>query len=201
MAPDVRQKAEKLLSKQGVLRTSDFEEAGIPRGLIPELVKRGALVRNARGVYTSLKVPTSEHHSLAQVSKITPTAVVCLLSALRFHELTTESPSEVWIALPPNSRTPAVEVPPIRALRFSGESLSRGVEEHVIDRVTVQIYSPAKTVADCFKFRNQIGKNLAIEALRDVWRKKRATADELWKCAEACRVHNVMRPYLESIVA
>ena|SRR6185436_18169546 len=116
-----------LLTKHWVLRTRDFEEAGIPRSLIPELVESGDLLKYARGIYTSLKAPASEHNSFAQVSKIAPNSVVCLLSALRYHELTTESPTEVWIALPPNSRTPRIEMPPIHILRFSGRAFSEGI--------------------------------------------------------------------------
>jgi predicted transcriptional regulator of viral defense system len=201
MPATVRNKAEKLLAARGVIKTHEFEEAGIPRTLLPELLNEGVLVRNARGVYTSLKAPGSAHNSLAQVATIAPGVVVCLLSALRFHELTTESPTEVWIALAPNSRTPSVELPPIHAVRFSASSFTEGIEEHMIDKVPVRIYSIAKTVADCFKFRNKIGKDVAIEALRDAWNQKRVTSDDLRRCAEACRMVNVMRPYLESIIS
>jgi predicted transcriptional regulator of viral defense system len=124
---------------------------------------------------------------------------VCLLSALRYHDLTTQAPFEVWMAIGAKAWQPRVDYPPLRIVRFSGESLEYGVEEHTVDRVAVRIYSPAKTIADCFKFRNKIGLDVALEALRDAWSKRVVTMDDLWRAAAATRMKNVMRPYLESI--
>lgn len=129
-----------------------------------------------------------------------PKGVVCLLSALRFHELTTQAPFEVWLAIGEKAWRPRIEYPPLRIMRFSPTTLSAGVEEHQIEGVAVQVYPPAKTVADCFKYRNKIGLDIAIEALRECWRSRRCTVDDLWHYAGICRVQNVMRPYLESIV-
>jgi len=123
-----------------------------------------------------------------------------LLSALRFHELTTQAPFEVWMAIDGKARAPKEEIIPLRIVRFSGKALTAGVESHSIDGVKIKVYNPAKTVADCFKYRNKIGLDVAVEALRDCWRKKSATADQLWHFAKVCRVANVMRPYLESVV-
>jgi predicted transcriptional regulator of viral defense system len=134
-----------------------------------------------------------------------PRGVICLLSALRFHGLTTQTPFEVWVALGHKahrpSRTRDDHMTPLRIVRFSGEALTKGVEEHKHEGVMVKIYSPAKTVADCFKYRNKIGVDVAIEALRDCWRQRRASADELWGYAKICRVANVMRPYMEVITS
>lgn len=140
-----------------------------------------------------------EHHTIAEACKRVPHGVVCLLSALRLHDLTTQLPHEVWIAVDRKARKPSVDYPPLRVVRFSGDALSQYVEERTIEGVEVAVYSPAKTVADCFKYRNKIGLDVAIESLRDCWRKKKATMDMIWKAAEVCRVGRVMRPYVESL--
>jgi predicted transcriptional regulator of viral defense system len=148
------------------------------------------------------RLPThelTEHHGLAEAAKVVPRGVVCLLSALRFHELTTQSPFEVWLAIDRKAHKPISSQAPLRIVRFSGEALSAGVEEHRIEGVRVKIYCPAKTVADCFKYRNKIGLDVAVEALRDCLRKRRVTIDEIWKYARICRVARVMRPYLEAL--
>jgi len=128
-----------------------------------------------------------------------PNAVFCLLTALAFHRLTTEMPHEVWIALPLKARTPAIDTPPIRVVRLSERPLTGGIETHVEHGVPLRVFSPAKTVADCFKFRSKVGVDVAIAALRDGWRQKRFTIDELWRFARVCRVAAVMRPYLEAL--
>lgn len=137
--------------------------------------------------------------TMAEASKRVPHGVVCLLSALRFHELTTQSPFEVWLAIGEKARLPKLDYPPLRTVRFSGDALAFGIEEHKAEGVDVRVYSPAKTVADCFKYRNKIGLDVAIEALRDCLRQRKATMDELWNAAKVCRMSKVMRPYLESI--
>ena len=126
--------------------------------------------------------------------------VVCLLSALRYHNLTTQSPAEVWLALSNTARAPKIDVVPLRIVRFSATALAMGIEEHVVEGVPVRVYDPAKTVVDCFKFRNKIGLEVALEALRAGWRERRFTMDQLWRYATICRMTNVMRPYLESLV-
>lgn len=136
---------------------------------------------------------------MAEAAKRVPHGVVCLLSALQFHELTSQAPFEVWLAIGEKARRPKVDYPPLRILRFSGAALERGIVTHAFENVTVNVYSPAKTVADCFKYRNKLGLDVALEALRDCWKKRRATMDELWQAAKICRVANVMRPYLESL--
>lgn len=143
--------------------------------------------------------PVSEHHSLTLAAKLVRRGVVCLPSALRFHGLTTQDPHEVWMAIDFKARKPSVESPVLRMVRFSGRSLAEGIKTHVNESVPVRIYSPAKTVADCFKYRNKIGMDVALEALRDALRKRKATIDEIHRFAKVCRVANVIRPYLESV--
>lgn len=189
-----------LAAEFAVLRTRDFERKGIPRQCLAHLVVAGIWERIGHGLYASVILPPGPHHSLLEVARQSPRAVVCLLSALRFHEVTTETPSEVWIALPRNARAPRMETVRIKAIRLSDGAFTEGIEECRIEGVSLKVYSVAKTVADCFKFRNQIGTNVALEALRDAWRSKKATADELWHHAKVCRVANIMRPYLEAVV-
>jgi predicted transcriptional regulator of viral defense system len=153
----------------------------------------------SRGLYSLPDPDVTEHRSTVEVSKKVPKGVVCLLSALRFHALTTQNPHQVWIAIGEKARRPKLEYPPLRVMRFSEATLKAGVNTHVVEGVRIRVFSPAKTVADCFKYRNKIGLDVALEALREVWRERRATSQELWKYAEICRVANVMRPYLESL--
>ncbi len=184
----------------GVLRPRDLQAAGIPGSYLARLAHRGLLTRIDRGLYTLPDADIGEHHSLAEAAKRVPRGIVCLLSALRYHGLTTQSPFEVWTAIGEKDRRPRTEGRALRIVRFSGDALQAGVETHVIDGVPVRIYSPAKTVADCFKYRNKIGVDVAIEALRDCVEQRRCTADELWRYARICRVSNVMRPYMESVM-
>jgi predicted transcriptional regulator of viral defense system len=181
------------------MRPRDLDGIGVERKHLAELVNEGVLVRSGRGLYVLADADVTEHHTLAETSKRVPHGVVCLLSALRYHELTTQNPSEVWLAIDRTARKPSVDYPPIRIVRFSGPALSEGVEERRIEKVPVRVYSPAKTVADCFKYRNKIGLDVALEALRETWRARKATMDDLWKYARVCRVANVMRPYMESL--
>jgi predicted transcriptional regulator of viral defense system len=162
-------------------------------------MRRGVLERSGRGLYRLAGAPVTEYHSLAEVGKRFPHSTVCLLSALAFHEITTQNPAEVWIALPPGSRMPREDGQRLRLMRFSGPALTAGREEHRIEGVTVGIYSPAKTVADCFKFRNKIGLDVALEALRECLRQRKATNREIHEFAKICRVARVMQPYMESL--
>ena len=188
-----------LARRAGVLRPRDLDAEGIPREYLRRLLDEGLLDRTGRGLYVVAGSKPTPNHTLAEVCKRVPHGVVCLLSALQFHELTTQAPFEVWLAIGEKARLPKVDYPPMRIVRFSGQALEFGVKEHRVEGVVVKVYSPAKTVADCFKYRNKIGLDVAMEALRDCWKKRRATMDELWSAAEVCRVANVMRPYLESL--
>jgi predicted transcriptional regulator of viral defense system len=189
----------KLVRKAGVLRPRDLDSYDIPRIYLSRLCTAGKLQRIGRGLYVLPESGATEHHSLAEVCKRIPKGVVCLLSALRFHDLTTQAPFEVWLAIGEKAWRPRLEYPPLRIVRFSRATLDAGVEEYQIEGVTVHVYSPAKTVADCFKYRNKIGLDVAIEALRECRRARRCTMDDLWHYADICRVRNVMRPYLESL--
>ena len=168
-------------------------------GYLWRLYRRGLLVRVARGLYSAPDADVTEHHSLAQAAKRVPRGVVCLLSALRFHGVTTQLPREVWIAIDMADRRPKADGLSLRVVRFTGQALTTGVEQHVVEGVTVRVYSIAKTVADCFKYRNKIGLDVAIEALRECMAERRATVDEIWQYAKVCRMTNVMRPYLEAL--
>lgn len=189
-----------LARKQGVVCSTDLKPRGIPREYLSRLHRQGVLERAGRGVYYLPDADLTEHHSLAEAARVVPRGVICLLSALQFHELTTQSPFEVWVALDRKAHRPAGDGAPLRIVRFSGGALTAGVEEHLIEGVLVRIYSPAKTVADCFKYRNKMGLDVALEALRDYLKSHRAGADDLWKYAKVCRVANVMRPYMEALV-
>jgi predicted transcriptional regulator of viral defense system len=187
-----------LVEQAGVLRPRDLDAHGIPRVYLSRLCERGLLQRVGRGLYVLPSADVSEHHTLAEACKRVPHGVVCLLSALRFHDLTTQAPFEVWLAIGSKVWRPQVDYPILRFVRFSARVLEAGVEKHSIDGVAVRVYNPAKTVADCFKYRNKIGLDVALEALHDCRRHRKCTNDELWYYAKICRVSNVMRPYMEA---
>jgi predicted transcriptional regulator of viral defense system len=189
----------RLLKKTPVLRSKDVAAIGISPAYLNKLYAEGVLDRPSRGLYVLKNTPPSEYRSLVEATRRIPRGVICLLSALQFHRLTTQAPFEVWIALDEKVDRPQVDSPPLRIVRFSGAALAYGIEEHSIEDLMVRIYSPAKTVADCFKYRNKIGVDVAIEALRDCLKQKKATVDEIWRAAQVCRVTNVIRPYLEAI--
>jgi predicted transcriptional regulator of viral defense system len=189
----------RLASERGAVRTRDLKGQRIPRTVLSRLLESGRLVQISRGLYTLPNHTRSEQHQLADVAVRSPQGVFCLLTALRFHELTTQSPHELWLAIPNKGHPPKLDYPPLRVVRFSGAALTQGVETHTLDGISVRVYSVAKTVADCFKYRNKIGLDVALVVLRESRREKRATNDELWHYAKICRVANVMRPYMESI--
>jgi len=188
-----------LARQKGLLRPSDLDEAGIPRVYLTRLTASGDMEKEGRGLYRLPDSQRSEHESLTIVAAKVPQAVFCLLTALQFHELTTQLPRQVWIAMPRGSHAPRIEYPPIRMIQFSGEAYSQGVEVHERDQVPLRVYGVAKTVADCFKHRSKIGLDVALEALKDARARKNLSTDELWHFAKLCRVANVMRPYLEAM--
>jgi len=183
----------------GIVRPRDIEGIGIPREYLLRLHAQGKLSRTGRGIYSLPDTVVTERHTYAEVAKRVPEAVLCLLSALAFHEITTQSPASVWIALGNGARKPAIESPSLRLIRLTDPSLSAGIEKQSVEGVTVRVYSAAKTVADCFKFRNKIGLDIAIEALKDCLRQKKATVNEIYRYAKICRVSNVIRPYMEAL--
>lgn len=199
MTTQLENRALRVIRRLGVVRAAELEAHGIPRGQLYRLVRKGLVERQARGIYVSTKHPITAEHTLAQVAKRVPGGVFCLLSALRFHELTTQAPAEVWIALPEKARRPKLDYPRLRVARFSGPAFTEGIETHRLEGVEVRVYSAAKTVADCFKYRNKVGVDVAVDALRDFGRRYRGHATELARYARICRVSRVMQPYLDAI--
>jgi predicted transcriptional regulator of viral defense system len=191
--------AERAAMRLGVFRARDFVMAGYPREYLRRLVAREQVRQISRGLYASASFEGNEHQTLVEVAKRVPAGVVCLVSALSFHQLGTQLPSKVWLALAIGANYPRIRDMPVRFCKFSQATYALGIEEHHLPGGTVRVYSPAKTVADCFKFRNKIGIDVAIEALSDCLRKRRAAVTQLNEFATACRVAKVMRPYLEAM--
>ena len=189
----------KQFKKKQFLRPRDLDALNISREYLNKLYTEGVLDRPSRGLYVLPDSEPSEHRTIVEACKLIPKGIVCLLTALRIHELTTQSPFEVWMAIGEKARRPKIDYPPLRIVRHSGQSLLYGIETRKVEGIKVSVYSPAKTVADCFKYRNKIGLDVAIEALRDCRHQKKATNDEIWRAAKICRMANVMRPYMESI--
>ena len=190
-----------LARKHPLLRARDLARAGLPTVALTRLVAAGRLERVGRGVYSLPNRAISENRSLAEVSIRVPRGVICLISALRVHDIGTQAPHEVWLAIPRHMLSPRFSQPALRVIRMSGPSLTEGVDRLKVDGVEVPVFNAAKTIADCFKFRNKIGLDVALEALREGWNKRKVTMDDLWRYAAVNRVANVMRPYLESIAA
>jgi predicted transcriptional regulator of viral defense system len=186
--------------KKELFRLSEALAAGVHPEYVRRLTRQGQLVRVGRGLYALPTLEPTEHHTLAAVAKRVPKGVFCLLTALRFHRLGTQNPSEVWVAVDRRAGLPRVDFTPVRTIRISGLALTGGIEEHDIEGVRVRVTTPARTVVDCFKFRHRIGVDVAVEALRDYRRLRKGTADELWRHAERLRLAKVMRPYWDSLV-
>jgi len=184
----------------GVLRTAEALRAGIHPVTLYAMRDARKIERLSRGVYRLINSPPLENPDLVIVAKRVPKGIICLISALAFHDLTTQIPHEIYLALPRGAEEPRLDFPPVRTFRFSGRSYSEGVETHRMDGATVRVYSPEKTLADCFKFRNKIGMDTVIEALRLYRERRRIKINELLHYAAICRVTNIMRPYLEAIL-
>lgn len=197
--PTAEEAVLKLARSRPLLRARDLEAQGIPTVALTRLVTAGKIERVARGLYSQPNRSISAHRSLAEASLRVPRGVICLLSALRVHEIGTQAPFEVWMAIPQRMVAPRLDQPTLRVVRMSEPALAEGVQTVVVDGVHVPVFNPAKTVADCFKYRNKIGLDVALEALHEGWRQKRFTMDELSRYATINRVANVMRPYLESL--
>lgn len=189
-----------LMRNQAVTKAREMVSVGIHPESIRRLLQRGIIVRTGRGLYMAANREPSQFQSIIEVSKRVPHGVICLLSALRFHELGTQSPREVWLTLPKGGRKPAMSYPRVRVFRVSGEAFETGVETRILDGVPVRIYGVAKTIADCFKFRSQVGMDVAIEALREAIRGRKCTMDDLIRSARICRVERIIRPYIEALV-
>lgn len=192
-------RARRLLREMGIARPRDLAGVGVTGTQLRRLVERGEVERVGRGLYALPGARRDERGDLAEIARRVPEGVVCLLSALRFHGLTTQNPLEVWLAIDRKAWRPRIDHPPLRVVYMSGPALSEGIEEHRIDSVPVRVYSAPKTVADCFKFRNKIGIDVAVEALRDFQRQHPKALDEVWRFGAIDRVSQVLRPYLESL--
>lgn len=200
-APTAEEAVLTLAHSRPLLRARDLKARGIPTIALTRLVAAGKIERVARGLYSQPSRAISAHRSLAEACLRVPRGVICLLSALRVHEIGTQAPFEVWMAIPQRMVAPRLDQPALRVIRMSGTALTEGIETIAVDGVRVPVFNPAKTVSDCFKYRNKIGLDVALEALHEGWRQKRFTMDELSRYATINRVANVMRPYLESLTA
>lgn len=189
----------KLAKEKKIIRYSDLVSEKIPTVYLNRQVKAGNLIKLGRGIYALPETEFDENQTLLEVSHLVPKGVFCLLSALRFHELTTQNPFEVWLAIDRNAAVPKIGSVQTRIFRMTGNSFSEGIKEHQVEGGTIKVYSPAKTVADCFKYRHKIGLDVAIEALRDGVKSKKATIDEIWYFAKINRVANIIMPYLSSL--
>ncbi len=190
-----------IASKQGTICAGDLAPHGIPREYLPRMAKKGLLQRMARGVYCLPDADITEHHDLVLVSTQVPHGIITLLSALAFHQIGTQNPHEVWVAVKARGHTPRFDYPPVRYHYYSGAAYELGIETHTIEGVDVKVYSVAKTVVDCFRLRNKVGLDVALEALKEGWQAKRFTADELLQLAKKCRIASVIQPHFEMLVA
>ena len=188
-----------LVRRAGYVRVRDLQTQGLHPEYLRRLVQEGELVRAERGLYVSSTASPTEYHSLAIVAARVPRGVVCLLTALRFHELGSQNPKAVWLAIDRRAGRPRLDYPPLRIVRFSAAALTRGVETHSIEGVAVRVTTPTRTVVDCFKYRNKIGLDVAVEALRALRSRRGFRPSELWSFANLQRVANVIRPYIEAV--
>ncbi len=188
----------RMVKKQGTVSAATLTKAGISSGILCYMANKGMLRRVSRGVYA---LPDYEpvHETFSSVALKIPNGVICLLSALQFHELTTQMPYETWVAIEKGSNYPRNLKIPVRIIQLTGENFSTGIQTFTEDGIKIKVYNPAKTVVDCFRFRNKIGTEVAVEALRDTLKQKKATSDEIWEYARRCRIARVMRPYMEAI--
>lgn len=196
-----RQQALSLLQARGMMRLREFDEAGITAATVSRLERDGAIVRLARGLYQLADVDLDQQHTLAEVAKLIPKGVVCLTSALAFHDLTDQLPARVWVALGKKDWRPRIAHPPVRIVRFPPELLATGVEHHPIEDVPVPVFGVAKTIADLFRYRRTVGEATVIEALRETLRQRKATPAEIARFAEQARVWKTMQPYLTTLTS
>ena len=196
-----RLRALDLLKARGMLRLKEFVAEGIGPETLARLVREEAVVRPARGLYQLPDTQVEVAHALAEAAVLVPKGVVCLTSALQYHELTLQMPSAVWMAIDRAAWRPKIDYPPIRFVRFTGSALTEGVERHRIESVDVPITAPARTIVDCFRYRTKVGLDVAMEGLREGLRGRRCKPDQLWRYARQARIWSIMRPYVEAIVS
>ena len=201
MSPTQSDRILDLAQRQRLLSAADLRAQGWSPQLLIKLEQGGRLQRITRGLYSLPDSQITEHQSLIEVCRRVPKAVICLLSALQFHEIGTQLPFEVWIALPEATQTPALDNPALRIARLRGAAYTEGIETVVEHGSTLRVYSVAKTITDCFKFRHKVGLDVALEALKDAWQRRKLNIDEVTHFAKINRVAKVMQPYLEAVVA
>ena len=188
-------------SLPATFRPRDLEARGIPRSRLQAWLRHGTVEQLARGIYQRVDADLGEHETIVMVAARVPNAVVCLLTALRIHGIGTQAPRKVWIAVDRKARKPRLDELPVHIVRFSGPMLTYAVETRTVQGVSFRVTSPARTVVDCFRYRNKIGLDVALEALRDTFDQRLATVGEIVRAAEVCRVRSVIRPYLETLAA
>ena len=195
-----RDKVKELLDQSPMITSAQSAIIGIDSKTLSRMTDDGEINRIARGLYTSADYIPGTYHSFIEACKVIDNGVICLLSAIAFHEIGTQNPSEIWMAIPRRSRKPQMKELPLRITQFTGDSYSKGMEQRTVDGAEIKVYNIPKTIADCFKYRNKIGLSVAIEALKDVIHSNRASIDDIIYYARICRVQEVIRPYMESIV-
>ena len=189
----------RLAKQKGILRLRDVQIQGVHPEYLRRLAARGELTHVGRGLYALPNAEITEYHALAEVAARVPDGVVCLLTALRFHGLGSQNPKKVWLAIDRKAARPRLKYPPLRIVRFRKAAMAQGVEERRVEGVRVMVTAPARTIVDCFKYRNKIGLDVALEALRAFRRRKDFKLDEIWTYATLQRVARVMKPYLEAL--
>lgn len=194
------QRVLKLFLKTTTIRASDLKEKDIPRSVLARMVSAGLLEKVSHGLYRQMNTQMSEKEEMVNIALRVPQAVFCLFTALQFHELTTQLPREIWIAMPQGSHKPKIDYPPIQMIQFTKKIYGEGIDTIIVDQVPIRIYNPAKTVVDCFKFRNKVGLDVALEALKDALHQKKVTSDELYYFAKIERVQKIILPYMEAIL-
>lgn len=199
--PSQRERALALLKEHGVMRLRELTAAGIHAQTISRLAKEGAVMQVARGLYELPDADISRSHTLAEVAKVVPRGVICLISALEFHEITLQLPSRVWVAIGHKAWRPRYFYPPIRVVCFGEKAHSMSIERHTIDGVEVPIFSPAKTVVDCFRYRSTVGLDVALEGMRMAIRRRKANPNDIYRYARELRIWSILRPYLEATLA
>lgn len=188
-----------VLGRRGMARLSELKQAGVTATSVSRMEREGSIIRLGRGLYQLPDAPFEEHHALAEAAKLVPRGVVCLVSALAFHELTDRIPNRVWMAIGKNDWRPRLSYPPIRFVRFAADSLSRNIDTTAIEGVEVRLTRPARTVVDLFRYRRTVGEDLAIEGLREALRTRKATPAEIHELAVEARRWRTIRPYLEAM--
>jgi predicted transcriptional regulator of viral defense system len=200
MKMDRKQQIINIIKQRGIVNAADIESAGISRNYLYMLFRDGLIEKTSRGLYMLKNSAAPKHSAFIEIAKKAPKAVICLASALSYYEITSQIPHEVWLALPKGAWKPKISYPPLNITFLSPETYHYGIEEYEISGNRVKIYSIAKTVADCFKFRNKIGLDVAIEALKESLGRRKVTVDEVMAAAKVCRVGNIIRPYLETVL-